>query len=107
MAERVLGGEVPGDLWDVDSHRFAPFTANRKALAAARTADGRAGGLPWMIEEQRATREAVARYDQSSLGKLLLGRDALAVLQRMCANGIDAAPGRMVCTALLNERGGF
>ena len=36
-----------------------------------------------MIEEQRATREAVALYDQSSFGKLLLqGRDALAVLQR-------------------------
>ena len=61
-----------------------------------------------MIEEQRATREAVALYDQSSFGKLLLqGRDALAVLQRLCANEIDVEIGRMVYTAMLNERGGF
>ncbi len=61
-----------------------------------------------MIDEQRATREAVALYDQSSFGKLLLqGRDALAVLQRLCANQIDVEPGRMIYTAMLNERGGF
>ncbi len=69
---------------------------------------GRPGWLNWMIEEQRATREAVALYDQSSFGKLLLGgRDALAVLQRLCANEIDVPVGRMVYTAILNERGGF
>ena len=35
-----------------------------------------------VIAEQRATREAVALYDQTSFGKLLLqGRDALAVLR--------------------------
>ena len=61
-----------------------------------------------VIEEQVATRQAVALYDQTSFGKLLLqGRDALAVLERLCANAIDVAPGRMVYTALLNERGGF
>jgi hypothetical protein len=44
--------------------------------------------------EQRATREAVALYDQTSFGKLLLqGRDALALLQRLCANEIDVATG--------------
>jgi 4-methylaminobutanoate oxidase (formaldehyde-forming) len=69
---------------------------------------GRPGWLDWVIEEQRATREAVALYDQSSFGKLLLqGRDALAVLQRLCANEIDVPLGRMVYTAMLNERGGF
>jgi 4-methylaminobutanoate oxidase (formaldehyde-forming) len=69
---------------------------------------GRPGWLDWVIEEQRATREAVAIYDQSSFGKLLLqGRDALAVLQRLCANDIDVEIGRMVYTAMLNERGGF
>ncbi|MEP7303741.1 MAG: aminomethyltransferase family protein, partial [Caldimonas sp.] len=46
--------------------------------------------------------------DQTSFGKLLLqGRDALAVLERLCANAIDVAPGRMVYTPMLNERGGF
>ena len=69
---------------------------------------GRPGWLDWVIVEQRATREAVALYDQSSFGKLLLqGRDALAVLQRLCANEIDVELGRMVYTAMLNERGGF
>ena len=61
-----------------------------------------------MVREQRATRQAVALYDQTSFGKMLLqGRDALAVLQRLCANDMDVAPGRMVYTPMLNERGGF
>ena len=68
----------------------------------------RPGWLPWMIEEQKATREAVALYDQTSFSKLLLqGRDALAVLQRLCANDMDVPIDKMVYTALLNERGGF
>ncbi|MBL8341520.1 MAG: FAD-dependent oxidoreductase [Rubrivivax sp.] len=177
VAEWIAGGEAPVDLWDVDIRRFAPFMANRRALAArtgerlglhyamrwprqelqtmrplrtsplydllatnrpagpagawcaefgskngweranyfkptgaARPADtlGRPGWLGWVIDEQRATREAVAVYDQTSFGKLLLqGRDALAVLQRLCANEMDVPAGRMVYTALLNERGGF
>ncbi len=61
-----------------------------------------------MQAEKRATREAVALYDQTSFGKLLVqGRDALALLQRLCANEIDVPEGRMVYTAMLNERGGF
>jgi 4-methylaminobutanoate oxidase (formaldehyde-forming) len=69
---------------------------------------GTPGWLPWMQAEQRATREGVAIYDQTSFGKLLLqGRDALAVLQRLCANEIDVPAGRMVYTAMLNRRGGF
>jgi 4-methylaminobutanoate oxidase (formaldehyde-forming) len=69
---------------------------------------GQPDWLPWMIEEQRATREAVALYDQTSFSKLLLqGRDALAVLQRLCANEMDVPVDRMVYTAMLNERGGI
>jgi 4-methylaminobutanoate oxidase (formaldehyde-forming) len=50
----------------------------------------------------------VALYDQTSFGKLLVqGRDALPLLQRLCANEIDVPVGRMVYTAMLNERGGF
>ena len=66
------------------------------------------GWLPWMIAEQRATRETVAVYDQSSFSKLQLqGHDALDVLQRLCANEIDIPFDKMVYTAMLNERGGF
>ena len=69
---------------------------------------GKPAWLPWMIEEQRATREAVAIYDQTSFSKLLLqGRDALAVLQRLCANEMEVPVNKMVYTAMLNERGGF
>jgi len=51
---------------------------------------GTPGWLPWVQAEQKATREAVALYDQTSFSKLLLkGRDALAVLQRLCANDMN------------------
>jgi len=64
--------------------------------------------LPWMQSEQKATREAVALYDQSSFSKLAVqGPDALSFLQHMCANDIDVAIGKMVYTPLLNDRGGF
>ena len=84
----------------------------RAAGAAATPAYPHTLGKPaWlgdMIREQRATRQAVALYDQTSFGKMLLqGRDALAVLQRLCANEMDVAPGRMVYTPMLNARGGF
>jgi glycine cleavage system aminomethyltransferase T/glycine/D-amino acid oxidase-like deaminating enzyme len=69
---------------------------------------GMPGWLPVVTAEQKATREAAALYDQTSFSKLLLqGRDALAVLQRLCANEMDVPVDRMVYTAMLNERGGF
>jgi 4-methylaminobutanoate oxidase (formaldehyde-forming) len=53
-------------------------------------------------------REAVGLFDQSSFCKLRLeGPDALAVLQRLCANDVDVPPGRIVYTQMLNERGGI
>ncbi|HYQ98970.1 MAG TPA: FAD-dependent oxidoreductase, partial [Casimicrobiaceae bacterium] len=168
VAEWIVRGEAPVDLWDVDVRRFATFHANRKHLAdrtvetlglhyamrwpreeletvrplrrsplydrlAAKGAVfgskmgweranyflprgaerppytlGTPGWLPHVLDEQRACREDVAVFDQTSFGKLVLkGRDALAVLQRLCANEIDVAPGRMVYTAMLNARGGF
>ena len=168
VAEWIVGGEAPVDLWDVDIRRFAPFHANRRHLAdrtvetlglhyAMRwpreeletvrplrrsplydrlAAKGAVFGskmsweranyflprgeaapaytfdapswLPHVLDEQRACREDVAVFDQTSFGKLVLkGRDALAVLQRLCANEIDVPVGRMVYTAMLNARGGF
>jgi len=69
---------------------------------------GTPGWLPFVLEEQRACREAVVVFDQTSFAKFVLkGRDALAVLERLCANRIDVAPGRIVYTAMLNARGGF
>ncbi len=69
---------------------------------------GSPGWLQWMQAEQQATRHAVAIYDQTSFSKLFLqGRDALALLQRLCANEMDVPVGKMVYTPMLNARGGI
>ena len=69
---------------------------------------GTPGWLPYVLEEQRACREAVAVFDQTSFAKFVLkGRDALTALQRLCANDADVAIGRIVYTPMLNARGGF
>ena len=69
---------------------------------------GPPGWLPWVLDEQRACREDAVVFDQTSFAKYVLkGRDALAVLERLCANRIDVPIGRIVYTAMLNERGGF
>jgi len=168
VAEWIVNGEPPLDLWDVDIRRFGAFHANRRHLAD-RTVEslglhyamrwpreelstvrplrrsplydrlrargavfgskmgweranyflpagaaepgptfGTPGWLAHVLEEQRACREDVVVFDQTSFSKFVLkGRDALGVLQRLCANDVDVAPGRMVYTAMLNARGGF
>jgi len=64
--------------------------------------------IPWVDEEQRATREAVALFDESSFGKLLVtGPDAERLLSRVCANDVAVSPGRIVYTAVLNSRGTY
>jgi sarcosine dehydrogenase len=69
---------------------------------------GRQNWFPCAAAEHRATREAVALFDQTSFGKLLLqGRDAETVLQRLCVNDVAVPPGRIVYTGLLNARGGY
>jgi glycine cleavage system T protein len=58
--------------------------------------------------ECKAVREAVGLFDQSSFAKFRLeGRDAMAVLNRVCANDVDVAPGKLVYTQWLNEKGGI
>lgn len=55
-----------------------------------------------------ATRDAVALYDQSTMTKFIVeGRDACKVLDTLCANRIDVAPGKLVYTQWLNPRGGI
>jgi 4-methylaminobutanoate oxidase (formaldehyde-forming) len=75
---------------------------------AYRYSFGRQNWFPCAAEEHRAVREAVGLFDQSSFAKFRLeGPDATAVLQRLCANDVDVAPGRIVYTAMLNRRGGI
>ena len=69
---------------------------------------GRPSWFACAAAEHRAVREAVGLFDQSSLAKLRLqGPDATAVLQRLCANDVDVAAGRIVYTQMLNRRGGI
>jgi len=169
LAEWIVGGEAPFDLWDVDIRRMEPFQSNAfylrervsetlgllyadhypyrqcetargvrvtplhartSALGAAygETAgwerphffgpDGnspdyrfgwkRQDWFPLVAAEHRAVREAAGLFDMSAFGKFRVeGRDAAAVLDRICANRIDVEPGRVVYTQWLNQRGGI
>jgi sarcosine dehydrogenase len=69
---------------------------------------GRQNWFDCHAAEHRATRENVAVFDQTSFSKYLFtGRDVVSVLQRLCGNNVDVAPGRLVYTGLFNERGTF
>jgi len=168
VAQWIVDGEPPCDLWDVDIRRFAPLHANRRHLAdrtveslglhyamrwpreelttvrplrrsplydrlrakgavfgskmnweranyflplgtaAPEPTFGKPGWLPFVLDEQRACRENVVVFDQTSFAKFVLkGRDACVVLQRLAANDVDVRVDRMVYTGLLNARGGY
>jgi len=69
---------------------------------------GRQNWFEHVAAEHRAVRENVALFDQSSFAKFRLqGPDAMRELNRVCANDIDVAPGRVVYTQWLNERAGI
>lgn len=57
--------------------------------------------------EHMAVRESVGVFDMSSFGKIRVeGREALGFMQRLCANQMDVANGKIVYTQMLNHRGG-
>lgn len=59
-------------------------------------------------EEHLAVRNKVGLFDMTSFGKIRVeGRDACAFLQRLCANDMEVAPGKIVYTQMLNQRGGI
>ena len=79
-----------------------------RASAELRYTWGKPEWLPWSCEEQRATREAVTVFDQTSFGKIsITGADAEAFLQRVCSADVAVETGRCVYTAMLNHRGGY
>lgn len=86
----------------------ANFFAPAGADPAVEYAWGKPTWLPWAAAEQRACREAVAIFDQTSFSKYVVhGADAEAALQWICSNDVAVAPDETVYTALLNERGGY
>jgi len=69
---------------------------------------GKQNWQPWSAAEQRATRQAVAVYDQTSFSKYLVsGPDAETALQWLCTSDVAVPPGRTVYTGLLNDRGTY
>jgi heterotetrameric sarcosine oxidase gamma subunit len=69
---------------------------------------GRQNWFDHSAAEHLAVRSAVGLFDMSPFAKFRVeGRDAEAVLQKLCANDVAAPPGRVVYTQWLNERGGI
>jgi glycine cleavage system aminomethyltransferase T/glycine/D-amino acid oxidase-like deaminating enzyme len=69
---------------------------------------GRASWFEHWAAEHRGVRGGCGLIDLSSFGKFLLqGRDAEAVLQRVCSGDLAIEPGRIVYTLCLNEEGGI
>ncbi|MGC4111896.1 MAG: FAD-dependent oxidoreductase [Nocardioides sp.] len=69
---------------------------------------GRPAWLPWCLDEQRATRERVAVFDQTSFSLYeVSGPDALALLQWICAADVEVAVGGCVYTPFLSSRGTY
>ena len=59
-------------------------------------------------EEHRAVRERVGIIDLTSFGKIeVSGPGALDLLQWVCANDVDRAPGSSIYTQFLDARGGI
>ncbi|MEM9011146.1 MAG: FAD-dependent oxidoreductase [Pseudomonadota bacterium] len=102
LAERgAVFGEVAG--WE-----RANWFAGPGETRDYQYAWGRQNWFPNNAAEHLAVRNGVGLFDMSSFGKIRVeGRDALAVLQRLCGNDLDVAPGRIVYTQMLNDRGGI
>jgi glycine cleavage system aminomethyltransferase T/glycine/D-amino acid oxidase-like deaminating enzyme len=62
----------------------------------------------WHAEEHKAAREDVILMDMSFMSKFIVqGSDSCTLLNRLSCNQIDVAPGNIVYTQWVNEKGGF
>ena len=69
---------------------------------------GRQNWFENQAAEHKAVREAVGIYDMSSFGKIRVeGRDAEAVMNKICGGDMSVPPGRIVYTQFLNTTGGI
>ncbi|MEX2274430.1 MAG: FAD-dependent oxidoreductase [Actinomycetota bacterium] len=108
-AHAALGAEfVVGAGWE----RPQWFSANGELLRGdpweRRTGWAAQHWSPIEGAEHRATREHVALFDITPFAKFAVGgRDALAFLERVCANRIDRPVGSVIYTAMLTPRGGI
>ncbi|MEZ5774057.1 MAG: FAD-dependent oxidoreductase [Hyphomicrobiaceae bacterium] len=97
-------GETAG--WE-RANWFLPKERIGKEKPEYRYSWKRQNWFPHAAAEHKAIREGVGFFDMTSFGKIRVeGRDAEAVLQRICGNDIAVEPGRIVYTQWLNRRGG-
>lgn len=69
---------------------------------------GRQKWFEFAAAEHRATREQVALFDKSFMGKFIVqGRDAETVLNRVSANSVSVPVGKNIYTQWLNKQGGI
>ncbi|WP_283177691.1 FAD-dependent oxidoreductase [Gemmobacter sp. 24YEA27] len=100
-ARGAVFGEVAG--WE-RANWFARDGQEREY----RYAWGRQNWFENQKAEHMAVRENVGLFDMSSFGKIRVeGRDAVTFLNRICAGQMDVAPGRIVYTQMLNQKGGI
>jgi 4-methylaminobutanoate oxidase (formaldehyde-forming) len=101
VAENACMGETAG--WERPMWYAPPGVE-----PAYEYAYGRQNWFDACEHECLGVRDAVGLFDQASFPKFLVqGRDACAVLNRIAANNVDVAAGRIVYTQWLNERGGI
>lgn len=92
----AAGFERPGFFVKDDEPREITYSYGHQSWARA------------VAREVENTATNVSVFDQSCFTKFMVeGRDAMRVLNRICANDIDVEVGRMVYTQWLNERGGI
>jgi 4-methylaminobutanoate oxidase (formaldehyde-forming) len=100
-ARGAVFGEVAG--WE-----RANWFAGSGQPAEYRYGWGRANWFGNQAAEHMAVRNGVGLFDMTSFGKIRVeGRDACAVLDRLCSAQMNVPVGRIVYTMMLNARGGI
>ncbi|MFZ8942038.1 MAG: FAD-dependent oxidoreductase, partial [Gemmobacter sp.] len=84
------------------------FATSDPAATDRPSFEGQPGWAPAVAAEVRAIREGVALIDQTSFAKFeIAGPGAGAALDRIAAGQMTGAPGRVIYTQMLNDRGGI
>lgn len=101
LAQGACMGELCG--WERANWYAEPGSSPRYEYSY-----GRQNWFDQTAAECAAVQHQVALFDQSSMAKFLVqGRDACKLLNRIGTADVDVAPGRLVYTQWLNERGGI
>ena len=105
----MTGLPRPGPAWVRPPAGSGPCGMRPKAWSPNTSirSTGRTGSTIAVRNAKQCATE-VGLFDQSSFPKYMVqGKDACAVLNRICANDVDVEPGKIVYTQWLNDRGGI